>query len=84
MLVTYDEAAEILGIQRKSVKQLVVRGILQPMMYGSDMRRRYLLREQVVHRKEHPRSRHNSRQARQIDKLAWQCDMSLERLRIAL
>jgi excisionase family DNA binding protein len=84
MLITYDEAAEILGIQRKSVRQLVNRGILQPMMYGNDLRRRYLLREQVLHRLEHPRSRHHSWHARHIDKLTWQYDMSLERLRMAL
>jgi excisionase family DNA binding protein len=47
-LLTYDEAASILGIQRDSVKQLVSRGHLHSVPAPEDRRRRRVLRTEVV------------------------------------
>jgi excisionase family DNA binding protein len=46
-LLTYDEAAELLGIQRTSVKQLVTRGRLHSLPAPEDRRRRLLARAEV-------------------------------------
>jgi excisionase family DNA binding protein len=46
-LMTYDEAADLLGIQRTSVKQLVTRGRLHSVPAPEDRRRRLLLRAEV-------------------------------------
>jgi excisionase family DNA binding protein len=46
-LMTYDEAAERLGIQRVSVKQLVTRGRLHSIPAPEDRRRRLLQRAEV-------------------------------------
>jgi excisionase family DNA binding protein len=46
-LVTYDEAARLLGIQRASVKQLVARGRLHSIPAPEDRRRRLLTRAEV-------------------------------------
>src|SRR5215472_2671086 len=46
-LLTYDEAADLLGIQRTSVKQLVTRGRLHSIPAPEDRRRRLLTRAEV-------------------------------------
>jgi excisionase family DNA binding protein len=46
-LLTYDEAANLLGIQRASVKQLVTRGRLHSIPAPEDRRRRLLTRPEV-------------------------------------
>jgi excisionase family DNA binding protein len=46
-LLTYDQAAELLGIQRTSVKQLVTRGRLHSLPAPDDGRRRLLARAEV-------------------------------------
>jgi excisionase family DNA binding protein len=46
-LMTYDEAADRLGIHRTSVKQLVTRGRLHSMQAPEDRRRRLLMRAEV-------------------------------------
>jgi excisionase family DNA binding protein len=46
-LLSYDEAARILGIKRDSVKQLVVRGHLHSVPAPEDRRRRRLSRAEV-------------------------------------
>ena len=46
-LLTYDEAADLLGIQRASVKQLVARGRLHSIPAPEDRRRRLLTRAEV-------------------------------------
>jgi excisionase family DNA binding protein len=46
-LLTYDQAAELLGIQRTSVKQLVTRGRLHSLPAPEDRRRRLLVRAEV-------------------------------------
>jgi excisionase family DNA binding protein len=46
--ITYDEAADILGIKRDSVKQLVARGHLHSVPAPEDRRRRRLLRSEVL------------------------------------
>jgi excisionase family DNA binding protein len=46
-MMTYDEAAELLGIQRASVKQLVTRGRLHSIPAPEDRRRRLLARTEV-------------------------------------
>jgi excisionase family DNA binding protein len=46
-LLTYDQAAELLGIQRASVKQLVTRGRLRSLPAPEDRRRRLLTRVEV-------------------------------------
>jgi excisionase family DNA binding protein len=46
-LLTYDEAARLLGIQRTSVKQLVTRGRLHSLPAPEDRRRRLLARGEV-------------------------------------
>jgi excisionase family DNA binding protein len=47
-LISYDAAAEILGIKRTSVKQLVVRGHLRSVPAPDDRRRRRLVRSDVL------------------------------------
>jgi excisionase family DNA binding protein len=46
-LMTYDDAADLLGIQRASVKQLVTRGRLRSIPAPEDRRRRLLMRAEV-------------------------------------
>jgi excisionase family DNA binding protein len=46
-MMTYDEAADVLGIQRASVKQLVTRGRLHSVPAPEDRRRRLLARAEV-------------------------------------
>jgi excisionase family DNA binding protein len=46
-LLTYDEAAALLGIQRASAKQLVARGRLHSIAAPEDRRRRLLVRAEV-------------------------------------
>src|SRR5262249_60479984 len=46
-LLTYDDAARLLGIQRASVKQLVARGRLHSLPAPEDRRRRLLTRTEV-------------------------------------
>lgn len=46
-MMTYDEAADLLGIQRASVKQLVTRGRLRSIPAPEDRRRRLLARADV-------------------------------------
>jgi excisionase family DNA binding protein len=45
--MTYEEAADLLGIQRTSVKQLVTRGRLRSVPAPEDRRRRLLVRAEV-------------------------------------
>jgi|GEM_PF-3850515 len=47
-LLSYDEAARLLGIQRDSVKQLVSRGHLHSVPAPEDRRRRRVLRSEVI------------------------------------
>jgi len=47
-LLSYDEAARMLGIQRDSVKQLVSRGHLRSVPAPEDRRRRRVLRSEVA------------------------------------
>lgn len=46
-LMSYEEAAQLLGIKRESVKQLVSRGHLHSVPAPEDRRRRLLLRSEV-------------------------------------
>lgn len=79
--VTFDEAADLLGIKRTSVKQLVSRGILQAVtIAGEDQRKRYLLRSQVEYRLAHPYARRGSKRQRMQDKALWIYERSLQRL----
>lgn len=81
MYLTYDEAAQLLGIKRASVKQLVSRGILQAFpVPGGDMRARCLLRAQVEERKVYDRSPRFSFRDRQVQKLMWQQEVLRRRL----
>jgi excisionase family DNA binding protein len=53
-LLTYEEAAQMLGIQIVSVKQLVVRGHLHSIAAPEDRRRRRLIRSEVeAYRRSH-------------------------------
>ena len=84
-VVSYREAAEMLGITPLSVKQLVKRGHLRSVaLPGTDQRMRFLVRSQVEDRKVHARAAYSSEHYRKLQRLIWQCERSLAQLRDAL